>query len=142
MIMLEDKPVNIPAYETDEESVKKLKILIAEDDPFSFQFLEILLKNYCDDIIHANNGKEAVDLCVRNPDIDLILMDVKMPVLDGNKATKNIRKFNQDVIIIAQTAYAFTDDQEKMMEAGCNDYITKPISEENLKAVINKWCKK
>lgn len=142
MIMIEDKPVNIPESEKEYDIPKKMKILIAEDDPFSFQFLEILLKQYTDNIIHAQNGKEAIDICVRNPDIDLILMDVKMPVLDGNKATKNIRKFNQDVIIIAQTAYAFTDDQEKMLEVGCNDYIIKPINEENLKTMINKWFNK
>jgi CheY-like chemotaxis protein len=115
-----------------------LKILIAEDDEFSYQFISILLQEYSDNILYARNGKEAIDLCKNNPDLDLILMDVKMPVLDGYQATRHIRKFNQDVIIVAQTAYAFTDDKDKVIEAGCNDYLSKPIHEEDLKALINK----
>jgi PAS domain S-box-containing protein len=127
-----------PAVSPKQESRGKLKILIAEDDEFSYQFISILLQEYSDNILYARNGKEAIDICKNNPDLDLILMDVKMPVLDGYQATRHIRKFNQDVIIVAQTAYAFTDDKEKVIEAGCNDYLSKPIHEEDLKALINK----
>ena len=119
-------------------SIKKLKILIAEDDEFSYKFISILLEKYVKEILHATNGKEAIDLCKNNPDIDLILMDVKMPILDGYQATKHIRRFNQDVKIIAQTAYALSDDKDKMLSQGCNDYITKPIQENDLISKIEK----
>lgn len=71
----------------------------------------------------ADNGREVVRLCRKTPDIDLILMEIKMPDMDGYKVTRNIRKFNSEVIIIAQTAFGFSTDKEKAMEAGCNDYV-------------------
>jgi CheY-like chemotaxis protein len=69
-------------------------------------------------------------------------MDIRMPVMDGNEATRQIRQFNKDVIIIAQTAYAFTGDSEKAIEAGCNDYISKPINMTLLHELIKKHCTK
>jgi len=74
-----------------------------------------------------------------NSDVDLVLMDVKMPVMDGYEATKAIRKFNKDVVIIAQTAYALSGDKEKTKNVGCNDYISKPINENKLFEIINKY---
>jgi len=74
-----------------------------------------------------------------NPDIDLILMDVKMPEIDGYEAVRQIRMFNKDVIIIAQTAFALTGDREKALEAGCNDYISKPIENKLLVELIQKY---
>jgi CheY-like chemotaxis protein len=137
MVLGDEAPL-APVVNPKQDSRGKLKILIAEDDEFSYQFISILLQEYSDNILYARNGKEAIDLCKNNPDLDLILMDVKMPVLDGYQATRHIRKFNQDVIIVAQTAYAFTDDKDKVIESGCNDYLSKPIHEEDLKALINK----
>ena len=75
----------------------------------------------------ANNGIEAVEVCQKNPDIDLILMDVKMPEMNGYNASMKIREFNKDIIIIAQTAFSLTGDKEKALSSGCNDYIAKPI---------------
>ena len=69
----------------------------------------------------------------------MILMDIKMPVMDGYEATHQIRQFNKEVIIIAQTAYAFSGDREKAIEAGCNDYISKPIKKAELMALIQKY---
>ena len=78
---------------------------------------------------------------VNNPGTDLILMDIKMPEIDGYEATRQIRSFNDKVVIIAQTSYAQTGDREKALEAGCNDYIPKPILKNDLLALIKKHFK-
>ena len=119
-----------------------LKIIIAEDDEPSFLYLDILMHPFCKTIIRARNGAECIELCKKHQDVDLILMDVKMPLVGGYEATKSIRTFNQDVVIVAQTAYAFSDDQNKILESGCNDYITKPIQEDDLGKLIDKYFSK
>jgi len=131
-----------PATEQPQPGNKKLKILIAEDDAPSLYHLSIILKNIAGEILSVNNGQEAVALCRDNPDIDLILMDIKMPVMDGLKATALIREFNQELVIIAQTAYALPGDSEKALEAGCNDYIAKPIDREILLNMIHRFEEK
>ena len=107
---------------------KKLKILIAEDDEISAFFLTSSLKNYVKEFIQTSSGKEAVEICKKNPDIDLVLLDIKMPDLNGLEACKQIREFNKNIIIIAQTAYGLIGDKDKAIAAGCNDYIAKPFS--------------
>ncbi len=121
-----------------EQEIRKLKILIAEDDKYSYQHFSIILKNFAKEILRTKTGKETIELCRKNPDIDLIMMDIKMPKIDGYKATQRIREFNKDVVIIAQTAYALEGDREKALEAGCNDYISKPIRKEKLAGIIRK----
>jgi CheY-like chemotaxis protein len=120
---------------------KNLKILIVEDDVVSVSMLEIMIEDYCNAPLVAKNGLEAVQLCLDNPDIDFVLMDIKMPDLDGYEATKQIRSFNKDLIIFAQTAYALPGDLEKSIAAGCNDYISKPYSQAELKGLIDKYFK-
>ena len=122
--------------------IKDLKILIVEDDSTSELMLSILVENYCKECLTAKNGLEAIQICKENPDIDLILMDIKMPEMDGYKATRSIREFNKDVIILAQTAFALIGDRQKAIEAGCNDYISKPISQSKLTALIDKYFNK
>lgn len=117
---------------------KKLNILIAEDDAFSEKLLSIILKPIANTILIAKNGAEAVESCKENPDIDLVLMDIQMPVMNGFEATRQIRLFNEKVIIIAQTAFALSGDEEKAKSAGCNSYINKPIKEENLFLAIKE----
>ena len=90
-------------------------------------------------IIVATNGLETLELVKKNPDIDLILMDIKMPLMNGIDVTKQIREFNKDVVIIAQTAYGLRGDREMAIKAGCNDYISKPIKKELLYEIINKY---
>ena len=90
-------------------------------------------------IIYVKNGIEAVETWRINPDFDLIFMDITMLVMNGYKATRQIREFNKEVIIIAQTAYALDGYKEKTLDAGCNDYITKPIKKSNIKEVIQKY---
>ena len=116
-----------------------LKILVAEDDEVSVLLLSKALRKYCREIVTAENGLEAVEACRNHADIDLFLMDIKMPVMDGFEATRLIRKFNKDVIIIAQTAFGLTGDREKAIEAGCNDFISKPLVLEELKVLIRKY---
>ena len=117
----------------------RLKILIAEDDESSEMLISLMVKMVGKEIMKVRTGVEAVDACKNNTDIDLVLMDVRMPEMGGYEATKQIRKFNKDVVIIAQTAYGLTGDREKAMEAGCNDYIAKPIVKAELQALIQKY---
>jgi len=120
------------------KNLKDSKILIVDDDRMSAEYLTEVLKYEMGKILYAKNGIEAVKTAEENNDIDLILMDLKMPKMDGLTATKKIREFNEDVIIIAQTAFALEGDQEKALKAGCDDYISKPIEEETLFALIKK----
>lgn len=121
---------------------KDLKILIVEDDDTSEKMLEIMIEDYCKSPLIATNGLEAVQLCKDNQDIDFVLMDIKMPDLNGYEATKKIREFNKDIIIFAQTAYALPGDREKAIVAGCNDYISKPYSQSELTGLIDKYIMK
>jgi CheY-like chemotaxis protein len=114
------------------------RILIVEDDDISFEHLSILLGSFSNNIERVNNGLDAVEF-VRKNDVDLILMDVKLPVLTGYEATKEIRKFDKDVIIIAQTAYALSGEKENALAAGCNDYISKPLDKTLLGKIIMKY---
>jgi signal transduction histidine kinase len=106
--------------------IKNLKVLLVEDDKVSMDFLKIIMAE-SHTIYEASNGAEAIKICKDNPDIDLILMDIKMPIMNGFEATQKIRKFNKDIVIIAQTAYGLTGDRVKALEVGCNDYVSKPI---------------
>jgi len=117
------------------------KILIVEDDFASELMLEMMIEDYCKLPLIATNGLEAIRLCEENPDIKIVLMDIRLPELNGYEATKKIREFNKDVIIIAQTSYAFPDDREKAIIAGCNDYISKPYNQNDLLELLKKWTK-
>ncbi|MBI9057236.1 MAG: PAS domain S-box protein [Labilibaculum sp.] len=123
---------------------KHQTILIAEDEEINFIFLKILLSELDDKltIIHAKNGKDAVDICTTNDQIDLILMDIKMPIMSGINATKKIRQFRQHLPIIAQTAYTATQEQDEATNAGCNDFISKPIKKEKLLAITSQYLTK
>ena len=135
------------------DDVSKLKILIVEDDEVSEMLLEEIVKMFGKEILKARTGAEAVEVCRDNPDIDLIMMDIRMPELSGYKATKQIREFNKEVIIIAQTAYGLKGDKEKAIESGCDDFIAKekaiesgcddfiakPINKMELQAMIQKY---
>ena len=115
-------------------------LLIVEDDDSSYRLLERLLRS-SHTILRAENGPKAVELCRMTPTIQLILMDVKLPGMNGYEATKEIRFTNKKVIVIAQTAHGLSGEKEKAMEAGCNDYISKPINISELKAMISKYLK-
>ena len=116
--------------------IENLKILIAEDEETSDLLMTIILENICREFLHAKTGVEAVELCRANPDLDLVLMDIKMPVMDGYEATQKIRQFNPGIPIIAQTAFAIAGDRAKALAAGCNEYISKPIRSAKLIELI------
>jgi CheY-like chemotaxis protein/anti-sigma regulatory factor (Ser/Thr protein kinase) len=116
-------------------------ILIAEDDDHNYLYIETLLsKDY--KTLRACNGQEAVDLCKKHPDINLVLMDIKMPVMNGIEATLIIKHFRNDLPIIAVTAYAQSGDEFKIKEAGCDHYLSKPINKTELFSLIQKHFKK
>ena len=131
----------IPAAGEDVQGKKdlkdnELKIMIVEDDYDSTLLLDRIVKKITTRIIKARSGPEALDLFNNNTDTDVILMDIRMPGMDGLEVTSRIRETNNDVIIIAQTAYAMKGDRENAIETGCNDYISKPIDPTELKTMI------
>jgi len=141
-----DARVDLPSAVNPESEVKTessenlgLKVLIAEDDEASVRSLSIMMEKISREIIKAKTGTLAVDTCLSNPDIDLVLMDIQMPGMNGLDATKEIRKFNEKVIIIAETAYALEGDKEKALEAGCNNYISKPITQDSLLSLVRSY---
>lgn len=118
------------------------KILIAEDEETNYLFVEAILEDTKAELIWAKNGVDALDLFYKNSDIDLILMDIKMPEMDGLSVTQKIRQINKEIPIIAQTAYAMSEDKNKCINAGCNDYLTKPINHRILLSTIDKYFSK
>ncbi len=116
-------------------------ILIAEDESVNYRFFEEIFEDTYVNLIWAQNGQEAVDFCKKLDKIDLILMDIKMPVMNGYDATKAIKQFMPNIPIIAQTSYALIGDETKAREAGCDDYIHKPIDINNLMKKIIKHFK-
>ncbi|MHC1707011.1 MAG: hybrid sensor histidine kinase/response regulator [Bacteroidales bacterium] len=112
-----------------QEGIKLHKtILVAEDEEFNYLFISTVLSQYGIKTIRAINGIAATETIRLNPDIDLVLMDMKMPVMDGYTATKIIKSIRPGLPVIAQTAYAMKTDEVRCLESGCNDYISKPIS--------------
>jgi len=138
-----EKPVvdTIPIYDKKVPEgyrfpVKKT-ILVAEDIESNFKLIKYFLSGSNTEILRACNGKEAVEKCLSSDNIDLILMDIKMPVMDGYTAVKLIREKNTVIPIIAQTAYA--DDMEKAIECGCSGFISKPFDKKNLIKVLSEF---
>lgn len=116
-----------------------IKVLVAEDEEFNFIYFEELLSEWGMQVTHARNGKEAVDFCKSDSNIDLVFMDIKMPKLNGLDATRLIKEIKPGLTVIAQTAYAMLEDRQKAIEAGCDDYITKPIDRDKLIEILKKY---
>ncbi len=114
-------------------------ILVVEDDPAGAHLLGKMIGHTGARIAFAKNGEEAVELVGNYPEIDLVLMDLKMPKMDGFEATKIIKQNRKDLPIIAQTAFAMSGDKEKALDAGCDDYLAKPINRKNLFSVLRKF---
>jgi PAS domain S-box-containing protein len=115
------------------------RILVAEDDGSSFIFLETILKKYNAEIVWVKSGTQVIEHLEKENHYDLILMDIRMPDLDGIETTKMIRQLNNPVPIIAQTAYAQTSDKKLALDSGCDDYISKPIKIADLTALLEKY---
>ncbi len=115
-------------------------ILVAEDEERNYQFFEAFFTKLGAKVLHAFSGKEAVEIADEKADeIDIIFMDIKMPIMDGYEATRIIKKAQPTIPIIAQTAYAFSDDKAKALEAGCDDYISKPIAKGKLISILRNY---
>lgn len=120
-------------------------ILVAEDEEVNYLYIQELLEDVLVDeynIIHAKNGQEAIDMCIKNKNIDLVLMDIKMPVMNGYDATEKIKSIFPNLPIIAQTAYSTYSDKELALKHGCDDFISKPIDKEKLFGLMTKYLKK
>lgn len=114
-------------------------VLVAEDIESNFKLINFFLIKANIEVLRASNGREAVDIAISNKNIDLILMDLKMPLMDGFTAVKLIREAQISIPIIAQTAY--TDERQRAIDAGCNAFITKPFDKKGLLQVIADFIK-
>lgn len=133
----EHNPLNNTTGRKEENTQnKKLKILIVDDDETSEMLISIAVRTLSKEVLRVKSGAAAIETCRNNPDIDLIMMDIKMPEMDGYEATRQIRQFNKEVCIIAQTAFGLSDEKEKAIASGCNDYISKPLDLTVLKNLI------
>lgn len=126
---------------TDRNRKKNMKqkiVLLVEDQKYNLLVLKKMLERMGITVIPAENGLEAIDICIQNIDFDLVLMDLKMPVMDGYRAMKEIRKMRPDVKIVAETAYALAGDEKRILAAGFDDYLPKPITKESLDKIIKR----
>ncbi len=143
---------NIPYIPAEEEQVQSqepaqqnerkplnIKILVAEDDEISYRLLCETLRTENVEIIHAQNGQQAVEMVKDYQDIDIVLMDIKMPVMNGYTATQEIKKIRPDLPVIAQTAYAATEDRQKSISSGCDAYLSKPVDSRVLMDMIGSF---
>ncbi len=129
-----------PKQETEfSEKKGRIKILIVEDDSDSNLYYSIILGNENYELLFVENGAKAVEIVKHTLDIDLILMDIRMPVMDGIEATKIIKQIKPELPIIAQTAYAFSEERENILASGCDDYVSKPILKADLLRLIEKY---
>jgi two-component system, cell cycle response regulator DivK len=116
-------------------------ILIAEDVESNFLYLKAVLSKLNATIFWAKTGIEAVDICNPENAIDLVFMDLQMPEMNGYEATRILKKKYPELPIIAQTAFAMSDDREKALDAGCDDYLAKPIKSKDLLSAVGKFIK-
>jgi signal transduction histidine kinase len=135
----EPPEVESPAENSDLNIKKKRTILIVEDEEYNMLFLMEILKNSGITILTASDGQEAIELCEKHPEIDLVLMDIKLPFVDGYTATRKIKLRRKQLPIIAHTAYAMVKDKEKALEAGCDEYIPKPTHKKEMLSIIQKY---
>jgi signal transduction histidine kinase/CheY-like chemotaxis protein len=119
-------------------TLNNLTILVAEDDDVNFLYIKEIFKGAGAEILHAINGREAVEMCEKNDRIGIVLIDIKMPVMNGYEAIKKIREFRPGLPIIAQTAFALSNEMLKAFNAGSNDYISKPFTREQLLSIVSK----
>lgn len=114
------------------EFLKGKKVLIVEDDLSSRLYLNKILEKAGVIILNAGNGQEAVNMALNDGEIDIVLMDIQLPVMDGYTALNKIREVRKEIVVIAQTAYGLMGDKEKILSSGFNDYVIKPILSQNL----------
>jgi len=114
-------------------------ILVVEDDHINYSYLDILLKPTRAKILHAEKGEEAIALCRKKNLINIVLMDIRLPGINGFETTREIRAIRNDLPVIAQTAFATETDRQAALDAGCNDFIAKPIRANEMLDLIKKY---
>jgi CheY-like chemotaxis protein len=139
--------VELPYIPTDDETMleqnqsimpeKVHNILVVEDEEDNLDYLKLVLRNTKAKLFFARNGEEAVEVCIKNPQIQLILMDLKMPIMDGFEATRLIKKMSPPSVVIAQSAYAFDEDRKRAFDAGCSEFIVKPLTKVKIEQIIS-----
>jgi len=112
------------------------KILIVDDEQLIHFFYKEIFKETGANLLHATDGRTSVSICKENEDLDIVLMDIHLPNLNGYEALSEIRKFNHDVPIIAQTAFALSEDRDTALKAGFDEYVSKPINKSEVKQII------
>jgi len=128
-------PVKIPVHKTQVNPT----VLVVEDQPENYEFLEVLLSRNAVRLLHAWNGKEALELFSRHPEINMVMLDIKLPDISGYEVAKKMKAGKPNIPVIAQTAYAMSDDREKSFKAGCDDYISKPMRKDDLLRIVGKY---
>ncbi len=135
-----EENITMSANETKfETTLSSIKILVAEDEDSSYRVIDKIFSEHEITITRAVNGKEAVDIVSSNPNIQLVLMDIKMPVMNGIQATKEIKRLRPELPVIATSAFAMPGDKQIFKEAGCEDYISKPVKADQLIGLIKKY---
>ncbi len=114
-------------------------ILVVDDNELNSKLLQRLIEPTGAKVIIATDGKPAIEACLKNQDINIIMMDIQMPEMDGYEATKTIKSIRPEVPVIAQTAYFVNEERQKMQDAGCDEYISKPIRRNELLELLNKY---
>jgi CheY-like chemotaxis protein len=128
--------------EYNEYDWKNKVILVAEDVPTNFLLIKKSLRKSEAQVLWAKNGQEAVDMVKSGEKIDLVLMDIRMPIMNGLNATMEIKKIRPELPIVAQTAYAMDGDKEKSLDAGCDDYISKPFNLKSFFVLMAKYLER
>lgn len=116
-------------------------ILVAEDVESNFLYLKAVLSKLNANVFWAKNGIEVLDICEKEKTMDLVLMDLQMPEMNGYEATQILKKKYPELPVVAQTAFAMSDDREKALDAGCDDYLAKPIKSKDLLIIAEKYLK-
>ncbi|MBP7497883.1 MAG: response regulator [Bacteroidales bacterium] len=114
-------------------------ILVVEDDESNFLFMKYALKKTRARVLRATDGREAIEMCEMNPKINLVLMDIQLPILNGYDATVEIKKSRENLPVLAQTAYVSETDKNRCFDCGCNEFIAKPIDKNTLLEIISKY---
>lgn len=121
-----------------DKKVKQKTVMLVEDQEYSMIVLKKMLERSGINVIPAESGQEAVNILLENKHIDLIMLDIKMPVMDGYVTLKELRKILPEIKIIAETAQALPGDRRKILDSGFDDYLPKPITKVNLKEILDK----
>lgn len=114
-------------------------VLVVDDVSFNLSLIDMFFKNTGAQMLFAANGREALDTCISNPHVDIVLMDIQMPVMNGLEATREILKLKPEMPVIAITAYVHSDDKQRCFDAGCTEFMSKPCNRKDLLMIVNNY---